>query len=299
MNGLIKKFKWFIVATLAILVVGMTLFGIFGFNNTVDYKESYEVKVSIDQNVDDAVKILKETTDKFFETNGIDDKGYAFQTQGNGTTLIYKFSSLSDAQLAKIDGLESVLNTALASTSAVATVDDPSIVLGANDLQSGWVILALGIAMVAIFIYLLIMEKLASAVAVICSSALSTLLFVALMAITRVPAIPFVEVLACLAGIIGAVLAVTTVGRYREEIKNTTGKFSAASVADAVAKKDKKKYLLALIAILVAAVAVAAFFVPYIMIMGAQIAIAGLVATFSAYFMTPFMWVLIKGRKNK
>ena len=298
MNGLIKKFKWFIVATLAILVVGMTLFGIFGFNNTVDYKESYEVKVSIDQNVDDAVKILKETTDKFFETNGIDDKGYAFQTQGDGTTLIYKFSSLSDAQLAKIDGLESVLNTALASTSAEATVE-PNVVSGANDLQSGWVILALGIAMVAIFIYLLIMEKLASAVAVICSSALSTLLFVALMAITRVPAIPFVEVLACLVGIIGAVLAVTTVGRYREEIKNTTGKFSAASVADAVAKKDKKKYLLALIAILVAAVAVAAFFVPYIMIMGAQIAIAGLVATFSAYFMTPFMWVLIKGRKNK
>ncbi len=298
MNGLIKKFKWFIVATLAILVVGMTLFGIFGFNNTVDYKESYEVKVSIDQNVDDAVKILKETTDKFFETNGIDDKGYAFQTQGDGTTLIYKFSSLSDAQLAKIDGLESVLNTALASTSAEATVE-PNVVSGANDLQSGWVILALGIAMVAIFIYLLIMEKLASAVAVICSSALSTLLFVALMAITRVPAIPFVEVLACLAGIIGAVLAVTTVGRYREEIKNTTGKFSAASVADAVAKKDKKKYLLALIAILVAAVAVAAFFVHYIMIMGAQIAIAGLVATFSAYFMTPFMWVLIKGRKNK
>lgn len=298
MNGLIKKFKWFIVATLAILVVGMTLFGIFGFNNTVDYKKSYEVQVSIDQNVDDAVKILKETTDKFFETNGISDEGYAFQTQDNGTTLIYKFSSLSDAQLAKINGLESVLNAALASTSAEATVE-PNVVFGSNDLQSGWVILALGIAMVAIFIYLLIMEKLASAVAVICSSALSMLLFVALMAITRIPAIPFVEALACLAGIIGAVLAVTTVGRYREEIKNTTGKFSAASVADAVAKKDKKKYLLALIAILVAAVAVAAFFVPYIMIMGAQIAIAGLVATFSAYFMTPFMWVLIKGRKNK
>ncbi|MBQ9734958.1 MAG: hypothetical protein IJV95_03755 [Clostridia bacterium] len=298
MNGLIKKFKWFIVATLAILVVGMTLFGIFGFNNTVDFKDSYEVKVSIDQNVDDAIKILKETTDEYFESNGINDKDYAFQEAAEGATLIYKFANVDKTLEGKLAGLTDKLNTALTTTGAQATVDINK-VSGVNDLQTGWVILALGIAMVAIFIYLLIMEKLASAVAVICSSALSMLLFVAIMAITRIPAIPYVEVLACLAGIIAAVLAVTTVGRYREEVKNANGKFSAQAVAESVAKKDKKKYLLALIATLVAAVAVAAFFVPYIMIMGAQIAVAGLVATFAAYFMTPFMWTLIKGRKNK
>ena len=242
MNGIIKKFKWFIIATLAILVVGMTLFGVLGFNNTVDYKDSFEVRVSIDQTTDDAIEILRETTDKYFDEKGVNDKGYSFQVMGDGATLIYKFSSMDDATVAKINALETVLNNALASTSAEAeiSIDEVS---GANDLQSGWVILALGIAMAVIFIYLLIMEKLASSVAVICSSALSMLLFIALMAITRMPAIPYVEVMACLAGIIGAVLAVTTVGRYKEEIKNAGGKFSASAVAETVAKKDKKKCL--------------------------------------------------------
>ena len=43
---LLKKIKIFFVVALALIVVGFTMFGIFGFNQTVDYKPSYEVQAS-------------------------------------------------------------------------------------------------------------------------------------------------------------------------------------------------------------------------------------------------------------
>ena len=42
------KAKLFIVISLVVLVVGMSLFAI-GFNQTVDYKESFEVRVTTNQ----------------------------------------------------------------------------------------------------------------------------------------------------------------------------------------------------------------------------------------------------------
>ena len=39
------KMKWFITVTLIVLVAGMAVFGFLGFNNSVDYSESYEINV--------------------------------------------------------------------------------------------------------------------------------------------------------------------------------------------------------------------------------------------------------------
>ena len=160
-------------------------------------------------------------------------------------------------------------------------------------------LIAYGVGIVAIFLFMLIMNKLASAVAVVASSFVSTLLFLSLMAITRIPAIPFVEISMMIAGAFGAMLSVATVGRYREELKNNVSeKYSCKEIANSVSRTELKKYVFILIGVLVASFAVFAFLTPYLMILGGQIGLAGICAILSAYFVTPMVWSAIKS-KNK
>ena len=74
-------------------------------------------------------------------------------------------------------------------------------------------------------------------------------------------------------------------------------KYSVKDIAEKVAVADKKKYVFALIITLVSAVAVAAFMTPYMLILGGQIAIVGLVAVAVAYYFTPLLWTAIKKSK--
>lgn len=299
MNCIVKKTKWFIVAMLVVLVVGMTLFGIFGFNNAVDYRDGYELQVSVNQNIDQAKDVMKDTADKYLSDNGLKTASYAIQELDDGATVIYKlYGDVTN----HADTLESALNTALQANEKTKSVQAEVMVntiLGDSEMQFGWVILAVGISVVAIFLYMLIMERLASALAVIGASIASLVLFVAIMGITRIPALPYVEVLTAFSAIFGAVLSVTTTRRYKEEIKSVVGKYSASAIACNVINKDFKKYLFALIAVFVAAVAISALLVPYMMFAGLQILVAGIAAVCSAYVVTPIIWTAVMSIKNK
>lgn len=299
MNGVIKKLKWFVIVTLIVLVAGMTLFGIFGFNNTVDYDKSYEVQVSVDQSIDQAKEILKTNTEKYFADNKIEFVEYAVQELDEGKSLVYKFNS---DVTEKVSGLKEYIDTALkgdeVAKGALATVEVNEVDGDSFD-QIVWILLGVGITIAVAFIYTLIMEKLACAVSVICSSVLSFVLFFSLMALTRLPAVTFVGVLSVLAVALSAALSVSTANAYNREIKDSAkGKVIYSDVANKVSKFESKKYLLTLIIALVAAASLSAFFVPYMMILGGQIALAGVSAVVSAYFMTPLMWTIIKKDKK-
>jgi hypothetical protein len=62
-----------------------------------------------------------------------------------------------------------------------------------------------------------------------------------------------------------------------------------------VANAECKKYLFTLISVFIAAVAVSAFFMPYMMFAGGQILIAGVSAVAVSYTITPVMWTAVKG----
>ena len=74
MNAISKSMKWFTIVVIAVLVIGMTLLGVFGLNDTVDFKESYEVQVSVDQTYEDACTKMRTEAEKYFEANGIDNE---------------------------------------------------------------------------------------------------------------------------------------------------------------------------------------------------------------------------------
>lgn len=292
MNNIMSKIKWFIAAALVIIVAGLTVFAFAGFNNTADYGAGFEVRVRLEQEVDSAVEILKDTSDNYFESKKINVVD--FQVEDDGAGIIYKLAE--EVSEADVTALETAINEKLLASKNSATVT-ANFVYENPFMQTGKVLLALGISLVAIFLYMLIMNKLASAVAVICSSVLSILIYFSMIALVRLPAAPFVEITALIAGVIGAIMSVITVGNYREEL-NKANKQQTLEIANSIAQASFKKYVLALGVILVSAVALIAFFNQYMVIMGAQIAIAGLVAVTTAYFTTPLIWTAIKGQKK-
>lgn len=295
MGNVMTKMKWFIIFALIVLVAGMTMLGLYGFNNTVDYSKSYEVRVRLEQNIDNHKQTLQNTADDYFASKGISI--VSCQKEDDGVGIIYKLTDkVSNDKIAelqqkineKLDGLETGNNV----TVTINQVYENSFLQPLN------ILIAYGIALVVIFLYMLIMNKLASAVAVVLSSIFSVLMFVAVVALTRIPAAPYFELMAMMSGVLGAVLSVITVGGYREKLKGAE-KVSAKDIAIKVGKIDSKKYLFAFIVSMVGAVAVAAFLLPYMMVLGGQIAIAGAVAVPVAYFVTPLIWMGIKGKKLK
>lgn len=292
MNGVMKKMKWFIISALIVLLVGMTLFGVFGMNNTVDYSSSYEVEVRVDQGFTEANDVLKTSADKYFADNGVGVVSY--QIVDEGSAIIYKFS---EDVTEKVSGLKLAVDTALDGndkTKDVSTTVKVNQVVGNKPLQVGSVLLACGIGLVVMFICALFIGKLASALSVVCSYVGAALIFIALMGITRIHTLPHVEYSVIFASVLSAVLSMITVAKYRQAIKNATTKVSALSIAEKVTASQSKVYLFTLISVLVASVALIALFVPYMMIAGLQLALAGISAVSVAYFITPLIWTAIK-----
>lgn len=295
MNGLMKKTKWFIIATLVILVAGMTLFGIFGYNNTVDYAESsYELKVVLDQPLEDAETQLKKSANDYFEQKGIVVDSTQEVDEGMG--IIFKFTNDVEKKLSE---MQAEIENDLTSTGVKVDVFEFSIVHGSSNIKITNALIALAVGLVAIFIYTVFMEKIASALAVCASFILSALVFTALVGLIRVPAAPLVEVSTVFAATLSAILSITMVGRFKEQVKNSEGKIDYARLSLGVMAIEKKKYVLSLVVILIASVALMALFISYTLYAGAQLLIAGVSAIGVSYFLTPLVWTAIKAKKNK
>ena len=294
--SIIDKAKIFFISALGLLVLGLTVFSIFGFNQTVDYKASYEVQVSVDQKAGDVVSLMNDETDKYFNENGIKPLNFATQTLDDGMMLVYKF----DCDVTEsVNGLQTAIQTAIDNDATIQNVlAQVSVkeVFAKDSTNVGRVVLALSIAVVATFIIALIFEKLAGAVTVAFSSVLSAVLFIALMGLTRIPAAPFVAIGGAISVILAGVISSSTVNKYRAEYKKAD-KATNVQIVDKIARKSKKLYILISSAVLLVAVALCALGLPYVMIASAQIVFAGISGISSAVFGTPFMWALIK--KNK
>lgn len=297
----IDRIKFFIVVTLSLLLVGLVLLGVFGFNGTVDYPNDnvngYELQVSVDQKAGNSYEILKNSAEEYFVANGLSPVSGTLQTVSDGKTLIYKFNA---DVTANADALAKYVNEKL-DAAGLTTVEASAEVyeLNAHGFDGGWtVVLVCSIALVAIFVYALIMEKLAGSLATIFSSALAALLFIALLGITRIPAAPFVGIGVASAAVIAGAASVATVDRYREEYKKNNT-LSAREITYKVLDGERKKYILLGASVLVVSVAIATFGLPYLMIAGAQLLVAGIAGTFSAYLGSAFVWSAVKRTKRK
>ena len=62
-DNFFKKIKYFFVFALVVLVAGMALLGILGFNQPVDYANNYELHISVDQSTKNEKEVIIEISD--------------------------------------------------------------------------------------------------------------------------------------------------------------------------------------------------------------------------------------------
>lgn len=293
--NVMKHFKIWIIATVIIVVCGMSFLGFIGLNNPVDYKVSYQIKVDVEEDVASSVSIAKEVTDNFFSKNGLSDARYAINVGDDGTITYSFHTDIAN----KVAGLEDDLQNALANAGinleAKVNAYESTPYIGYDVLS---ICLTAGISLVVVLIYLMIMEKSAAAFSVTGSAVLSVILFVSLLAITRTPALPFVSAIVVFTALASAFISTLFVGKVKAEIKNVANeKLSNKEIAE----KAFGKNIFPLIGVLVVSIISAILFIAigtgYLKFLGIQIMLGGVSAVFSAGAWTPLIWTNL--RKGK
>ena len=290
-----SKFKIFICVAMVLLLAGMAILGFFGFNTTVDFNKSYEITVGVDQNVNNSAALTKQYAEEYMAEKGASFKCYSVQSLDDGNVYIYKFDKNTG-----IDETEfkTYLEGKLNNDKVFIEVAVSEVVAGTNT-QVLNLALALAIGAVAIFVYLLFVEKLASALSVVLAGCGASLLFVALTALSRIPALPFLGACIALAFILSAIFASVITARLKEEVKNTANEnLSEKEIADKAANKSILRIALLSIIVLVVAILFAALGRGYFIYLALQILIADVCSVCVAFFATPTLWTALKTQKK-
>ena len=160
--NIISKLKIALIAVLVILLAGAVVFGIFGLNDTADYKDGYELSVSVDVNISNASTVLKDSTDAYLNSKGVSYAGHALEVLDDGGSLVFKF----------VDDISSKIDVAEFEKSIEDAMQQYDILKGLDITVSYYertaltnynvvsILIGLGVAIVVAFIYTLIMEKL-------------------------------------------------------------------------------------------------------------------------------------------
>lgn len=296
--NIVGKYKIWTVITLLVLVVGLVLFGILGFNQSVDYKNSYQVDVKI-YSLDKSEDFAKEVVDQFFENSNV--KSFNLTQNEDGFAILkYSFNNVVEFDA---NSLKDSIKTKLNQNNILLEVEDISVYQVQKTFfnKIGYVSLALGVGIVAIFIYLLLIEKLASAFAVAISGIISALLFVSLMAITRISASPFVWMMEVACVLLTVAISGGLTSRFREESskadslnqKATSGQISNVAIDASILRYVVITAFLVIGSVLLFAVGKGDY-----KILGLQLLVVSVVAIFSSIVWTPIMWCLIKKDKK-
>ena len=302
-----SKYKLWVIITVALLVVGFALLAIFGFNQTVDYKDSYEVVVSSNSQYEVPTADLRQSAQKYFDNKGIVTVDFATEEVDGPVgknSIIFKFDK--DVKLDKAD-----MQTFIADDLGVAGNQMVVITVEYNNAHSyfdsaiGYIILALALGGLASFIYLLFAEKLASAVASISSAVFSAVLFIALMGLTRIPAQPFAPAVCAFAFAFSMFLSTGLVNRFKEELRlndaveSSKDKLDYKQIADKSANASLLRYAFALGAIILISLIFIIVGSVYLKFLGLQLIVAGLSSVFASLIGVPLLWPLLKNCKKK
>ena len=297
MKNISSKFKIWLIVTLVLIVAGMTIFGIFGFNQAVDYKDSYEVSVSVGVNVNDADKTIESASKDFFADKGLSVKEVA--TFNEGEKFVFKFDSLSSEQIQAINTeLKDTVQAKLTEKGlgSLAVTVKTSQTHAYNYKAIGAVVLALAIGAVVVFVYYLFLEKLAGALTVLCSAIISGLIYVSLSALTRVAVDPLGGTFLALSIILGGVLAGGVVSRCKELAKNVGNeKKPLVEISDMATSSSMTRFLFLSILIVVFAIVLIAIGSMMVKFAGLSLIIASASALFTAIAWSGLFWAYFKG----
>ncbi len=307
MKNVNKYFKIWLIVTIAVFVVGVTLLGVLGLNKNADVGTFYEVQVEVGAAVnDDGAKIIKDSSKKYLKDNGNKVISYATQTVGDGEKVIFKINNPGDVTEVNklIDGLETSVMTAL---SGIGVYDVTVGVYQSKDHgaeEYAMASAAFAIVIVAVFVYYAFMEKLSGAATVLSTMAISLGLFVALTGMLRIPAEPyFVAGIAFVTALTG-IMSGGVINRCRELIKNVgNDKKTYEEISDIASWSSLTRFAVIDGSLKLVAILLLVFGSAIVKFMALQIILATGVATFTSYVWTAILWSTFKkigkGKKRK
>lgn len=290
------KYKIWILIAVVVIAAGFALFGIFGFNQTADYKDCFSVSVKVDANIGKASEILEESSENYLKEKNLNyDR---VEVIDDGGELVYYFTS-SVKDVVDVSELENSVKQALSvedilsGLNVTATVDET---VSFVDNHAATIAIAGGIVLVIAFIYALIVEKLSGAVAAIASAVISGLTFFALMGITRIPTLPFMAYTLPISVLFGFAYSIVMVNRFNSSAKTVAGeKTSAFDIADKESMQSLLKCTFTTGAMIVFAIALLALGSSLVKILGLQIIMVAISSLFSAFAFSGLVWASIKG----
>lgn len=180
-----QKYKIWLIIFAVIFAVGAVLWGVVGMNKSMEYTGGVEVRVNC------MTSLAKEEVNSVTEKVFADQKVTVAETRevNDGETLIYRFR-LSEVP----ETLKTSLTNALEANTDVAkqlksenAVEVERFEASANSTPALWALLALGVALVAIFIYAIFRFKLRTALSVVITIAASVFLTLCITVIARIP----------------------------------------------------------------------------------------------------------------
>ena len=285
-----KTTKLCFVIALSLIVVGMVLFGVFGFNRSIDNRLNYQVTVGVDQNIGDAGEKVKSTSENYFDEIGVDF--YKVQVVDEGRAYIYTFAeNVIDSEVLKEKVQTAVGEVVVASCDVIE-------VSSYSSNQAINVLIALLIASAIIMVYLLIVEKAATTFAVLSNAIFSSILCFALISLTRVPVVS-VEIYIVGAFALSAVASIVLASRLRE-INSLVGneKLSYIDVVAKGVKESKLRLSVLLLLTIIASIVIGIALTPDLLSMALCVLILGVASIFASVIGTAIFWPILKGLKK-
>lgn len=281
-----SKFKLWLIITLVVIVAGMTMLGVFGINGTVSDGKSFEITVGVDQNVDNASVKAKEYAEAFFTEKGVDACDYAYQTMNGGKVHIYTFANATGVNS---EELSTYITEKMANDKVVVEASVSEVVT--NKTQHIWgVVSALVLSAVAVFVYLLIMEKLKATLSVLFASLLSALLSLSLIALTRIPAIDTWALVVSVSAVLSAILSVVLVRRFKEQSR-LFAKASSKEIVDNACSSSVLRFAVVLIALVVVALLLGLIAgIGFVTFIALAILVIAVSSVFASLVWTPIIW---------
>ncbi len=289
------KYKIWVLITVAVMIIGFVLFGVFGFNQKADYKDTNTVSVKVDANIGNASAILEQSSKDYLCANGF--KYDRVEVLNDGGELVY-FFNYSVKEDVKVDELQKAVKEALSTDNIlkglnVSVVVEDTVSYDKN--YAGPVAIAGGIALVVMFIYAVIVEKVAGALSYLATSIVSGLLFFAIMGLTRIPASPFILIGLALSVLFAGAYSLVMSNRFNSVMKTASGeKANPFEVASNETMQSLVKCLFTTGAIIVLALAFIILGSSLMKILGLQLVIVAIVSVFSAFAYTGLVWAGIK-----
>ncbi len=297
MKNVVSKFKYALIALLVLLVVGMTLLGVLGLNQSIMLGKNHEISVAIEVNIDDAGDVVRATSEKYFAEKGIKVNASNVINFNEGEKYSFKTASLNGLNAEEIKTqLEDALNTALTAEQLAGLNPTVTTYETYGFTSVKWsILIACAIALVAIFIYYAIIEKISGALTVIIVSVVSAVLHLALVAITRLPYDPVLGTCIMLSAVFAGILSGGIVNRAKELSKIVTEKKRTnTEIANLATESSNVRFAFVSIVLLVALIAFIAFGGLTVRLIALQVLLAVVSAVAVSYFFTGFLWANIK-----